>query len=867
MKKKLSILLTLIILFAYQSAFSFSYSDVSGNEYEEDIILLSTIGIAESFYENEFLPDKSMSRADFCKMLVDMTGEVSADKIYYKDVSFDHAAFNQISYAYAQNIMIGYGDGIFKPDEPVKLGEAVKVLISFMGYNFKTDGSIVGAVQLGRQLGLLSGLKASYTEELTRGMACRLIKNSLDIPIPEISAIGKAETYKIGNMTLLKKYKNMDIGKGIVDANEFVSLKGRPLAIENCIRVNGENLRIRDISDIELVGSEIEYICLLNDDEEPYDLIYVKINEADVLVVEREDYLSFNNNLFVYELGEREKDIKISPEADFFYNGEPVTFSKDIFEKVTYGRFRFVKTENSSQYDAVFIEEYKNYVVGNIKKDEKKIRDFYNPSDSIVFDEEKRKVLLYDSNNNLIGFDDIKSKQVISVAENNNIVKAFINGSIFSGTLDGIGEDTLSVDGSDYEFSYYAAELVSQLNCGEKYTWYLDMFGKIHCWQMPDEAENEYVFVIKIADGKNFEDGVKLKGYHIKNGVNTYTVSDTVVINGTPYKNLNADKLSDIIAITKTVVENEEEITVQSVNQLIVAEFNEEGKLCRINTARPLDEVDNSYNGLVLLADGSERLMYMGEDTVAKNFSYKLFMKPNTPVIMTPADIENGDDEKYETAALSRFSTFTSYPVTAYAKNPQSQYADVIVSKSVGSEVGDNSRIAVIGDYSKVCDESGNIVNKLTTITRNEEEEVLYDNDFNYIVSFNGELYDIDMLDKGDVWLYGTDADGKLSSFRLIYDVSENIFIPPFDVTNFRLSNRIIMAEITKITSDFYEIKQAGGEEIKIPLRDFLGCTVIEKAGSGYIVRKGTAADADTEDTLFVQYSSRVPYDIVILKK
>ena len=315
MKNKLIILLTFIMLFAICGMQASAYSDIAGNEYEKDINILTVLGIAESFYEDEFLPDKAMSRADYCKMLVDITGEVSTDKAYYKDVSSDNKAFNQISYAYAQKIMVGYGNGIFRPDEPIKIGEAVKVMISFMGYNFKTDGSIIGAMQLGRQLGISDNIEGAYTDVLTRGMACRLIKNSLDIPIPEVSSVGKDVTYKIGNVTLLNKYKKMDFGKGVADANELISLKGKPLASDGCISINGENFICRDLSDMELVGLECEYIYRLNEEGGPYELVYVEANEAAVTVIDRGSYLTYADNLITYRDGERDKEIKISPDS------------------------------------------------------------------------------------------------------------------------------------------------------------------------------------------------------------------------------------------------------------------------------------------------------------------------------------------------------------------------------------------------------------------------------------------------------------------------------------------------------------------------------------------------------------------------
>ncbi len=865
MRRKIVILITLMMFFAHLCGFSASYSDVSGNEYENDINILTVLGIAESFYEDEFLPDKPMSRADYCKMLIDIMGEVYADRGYFKDVPLEHKAFNQISYAYTQKIMIGYGNGYFKPDEPIKFGEAVKVLISFMGYDFKTDGSVSDALQLGKQLGILKNLSVAFTEELSRGMACRLIKNSLDIPIPELSSIGDSDTYKIGSMTLLKKYKKMDINKGIVNSNEFLSLKGSPLSAKNCISIDGENFRIRNLSDIELVGMEVEYIYKLSDNIP--ELVYIKVVDDNALVVEKDSYYYFKDNVFSYLEGEKERKIKLSPEADFFYNGEPVTFSKDMFGKVTYGIFRFIDTDNDQIFDVVFIEEYKNYVVGNIKADEKKVRDLYNPSDYVVFDDEERTVLLCDSSNNPVEFKDIKSGQIISAAENKNFIKAYICSESFNGVLDVKNEDSITIDGNEYKLSYYADTQVSQLDLGIKYVWYKDVLGKIHSWKMADETENEYVYIIKIADSLEFEGGVLLKGYHIKNGVNTYALSDKVIINGTARKNLKAAGLTEIIGIDKKIIEDGEEKIVKNVNQLIIAEFNSDGELYKINTAKPISEVSDDYNGMVLLADGSESLMYMGEDPVAKSFAFRIFCVPNTPVIMTPNDIENGEDEDYETSVPSRFSTFSSYPIQAYAKNPQSEYADIIVSKSVGNAVGDNSRIAVIGGFSKVVDEDGNIVGKVTTVTRNEEVSVLYDNDFNYSVSFNGKLYGIDDLEKGDIWLYGTDANGKLSSFKLIYDASATDFVPPYAIDNYRLSSRIIMGEITKITPGFYEVKQPDGLQIKVPLRDFLGCTVVKKSATSLVVRKGVAGDADPEDTIFIQYSSRVPYDIVIFKK
>lgn len=127
-------LLTIILgSFFNLTSFASGFSDVTANTTNKEAILyLQDKGIIKGYEDGTFKPSKSVSRAEFLKIIIEGSKlELDNDseaKIPFTDI--EQAAWYEpyIKTAYSSGWINGYEDGTFKPDKTISKVEALKVL-------------------------------------------------------------------------------------------------------------------------------------------------------------------------------------------------------------------------------------------------------------------------------------------------------------------------------------------------------------------------------------------------------------------------------------------------------------------------------------------------------------------------------------------------------------------------------------------------------------------------------------------------------------------------------------------------------------------------------------------------------------------
>lgn len=139
MKKVLSLVLALAMIL---SSFSFAFalpSDVEGTDYADAVARLGALDIIVGYEDGTFKPDNSITRAEFAAIAVRAMGMEdiaggSAANTKFVDVLGTHWASGYINLASAQGIIVGYPDGRFMPEAQVTYSEAVAMLVRLLGY-------------------------------------------------------------------------------------------------------------------------------------------------------------------------------------------------------------------------------------------------------------------------------------------------------------------------------------------------------------------------------------------------------------------------------------------------------------------------------------------------------------------------------------------------------------------------------------------------------------------------------------------------------------------------------------------------------------------------------------------------------------
>ncbi len=150
---------------------------------------LLRLGIISGDPNGDLRLGDSLTRAEMSVIICGLqgiNGAPDAVDTVFGDVNKSHWASGYINAAYNSKIINGNEDGTFRPEDKVTYQEAVKMLVSLLGYTPKADtlgGYPEGYLETARRHGLTSGVEFSPENPCTRGDVFILAENALDIPL------------------------------------------------------------------------------------------------------------------------------------------------------------------------------------------------------------------------------------------------------------------------------------------------------------------------------------------------------------------------------------------------------------------------------------------------------------------------------------------------------------------------------------------------------------------------------------------------------------------------------------------------------------------------------------------------------------
>ena len=134
----LSIIITIISITLSAVAADTSFNDVSADvPFYEDIERLAEMGAVTGYDDGTFRPDSDMTRAEaaaiFARLIAEDKGEKVSGKNTFADVNKNAWYYDYVGYLAKYDIINGYTDGTFKPDESVTRAEFVAMAVRYYG--------------------------------------------------------------------------------------------------------------------------------------------------------------------------------------------------------------------------------------------------------------------------------------------------------------------------------------------------------------------------------------------------------------------------------------------------------------------------------------------------------------------------------------------------------------------------------------------------------------------------------------------------------------------------------------------------------------------------------------------------------------
>ena len=195
MKKFLSLVLALIMTMSLVtiSAGATEYRDLTDKDeiqYEEAVAVLNRIGVITGYEDGSFRPETELTRGAAAKIIVSlMIGPDAASALPnnaspYPDVPASHTFAGVIGYCKTAGYISGYGDGTFKPANPLTGYAFAKMLLGAIGYKSNIEGFVdtgwtMNVARIGNVAGLFDRLNFDGAKAVTRDEACQLALNTL----------------------------------------------------------------------------------------------------------------------------------------------------------------------------------------------------------------------------------------------------------------------------------------------------------------------------------------------------------------------------------------------------------------------------------------------------------------------------------------------------------------------------------------------------------------------------------------------------------------------------------------------------------------------------------------------------------------
>lgn len=181
------------------SAATGSFTDVSDADTALNADILRLMGVVSGTGGGSFNPNDTLTRAQFCTMVVPFLQKKDevvrySTRTIFSDVKSDHWARGYINLAASipvtdgegENgafipLISGVGDGRFLPDENITISEAATILLRALGYTSKEAGAVwpQGYMDLAVSVGLTEGLDLPVSSPISRAQAARLFVNAL----------------------------------------------------------------------------------------------------------------------------------------------------------------------------------------------------------------------------------------------------------------------------------------------------------------------------------------------------------------------------------------------------------------------------------------------------------------------------------------------------------------------------------------------------------------------------------------------------------------------------------------------------------------------------------------------------------------
>jgi len=922
--KNLKKLISVVLCVAMMASFmvvgtgAASYGDVDETKsYYTAVELLSALDILKGDENGNFNPDAEIKRSEFAAVVCRALGQESAATSTvskFPDVASNHWAVGYIGWAAGKEIVNGYEDGTFRPDNAVTYQEAVKMIMCALGFGpiAESDsygGYPYGYLSLAGTYGVTDGLSANPTAAAPRSLVALLVENALDAPIVGKGYTAYGESYIIYDgkkaadyeqRTILSQYFDVIKVRAEVVANyrsnpELLEKDGRQkveLKLTKVYNATDKEVYVDDLYDAEgnlvenlevfvgdtdandYLASAVDAYMFYNADEElELKAIIGNSKSTKTLKVEKDiDTALATASSVTFEYWEDiEKDTKVTEvdvEADalVYVNGKAIgkisesSDARDEFNALDDSFEGFVEFvgPKSGDFTNVFITKYEYKMVEEVDLEEVaiKLTDGYvelgenNPVDNFVYNIYK--------DGEAIELKDVKADDVLTFIwpggeeEGALYVDIYVSDATVSGKVTGAKAGVYYIDKVEY-----APVNGTTLKVGDEGIFFLTADGKIYDSKATSTLSDNYAFILKAADNTaGFDDVYALRLFKKDGSVATYNLADSVKVTRLDGEEVvtstvkNTDGQAALIAEIKGWIDSNEDIDA--------AKANVANRLITFSLSG--DEISKiSFAAL----NGEDGEVYNYEEAngdyrkTSSKFAGYYYLEETTSLFYAPVtEVEEGkygvDVDDVALLSLASLAEETEYASYAYATDGRDAGAVLFYNEFVFA--GRDSALAIVTSIATGINAEGEEAVEITVFQSGAKATYVIDADV-----------DTEGLAEGDIIQFEVNGANEISNFKEIYNYATHELKDRLDINDISF----VSGYVTDFAKGEIKISDVAAEDAGVDYEFNYedGCTLAmvdtNKEGTNSFVR----ALSSTSSFKYTNFDSSAPVYYIMVAR
>lgn len=647
--KFLALVLAVTLLAAVTPTARAETAGTQDDKLKQAVEVLTSLGIFNGDEDgtNDF--DSTVTRAQMAVYITRMLGlsdvlDGSSTLSQYSDVKEDYFAFANINTVSKLGIFKGFEDGSFRPEEPVSYEQAIKMLVSVLGYDvyaMNKGGYPVGYLVVAADKKLTKDIAGDAGAAMTKGTLVQLLYNALDVDLMEASAFGSNTEYTIqSGKTLLSEKLKVVKKTGVVTAVKNTRLNnGIESGLKNDeVEIEGTVLKAGKTNALELLGYKVDYYY--KEDSQTKDNVLLNLQTEDynqAAVVLSDDISSASTKKTFAYWKDKDKDDKVEELAINYENASVIKndtylgkiYSDDVPDDIMSkaSSVKLIDNDHDSRYDVVMVYNYETYVVDQVNTESHKIHDKYDVNKVLTLDPDDNQcvIAIRGADGKVIKFEDIVEWNVLSVAEGTNAGKKMVNVLVstqkVTGKVSEIGSDhKIKIEDKEYKI---ADSFTKTLNLDDQGDFYLDIQNKIAGFSKGSGSDEVYGYLFKVARGEGISSTCEFQFIDEYGDAKTYK---------------GAEKIKMILAGEDIGSQNAEDILTQftsqgkTVMQLVKYKLNADGNVSEIE--KPSNLLNQDYS-----KDAAFAKYYAGNapyNNDLKCFAGKYRVSPDTKIFTVP---------------------------------------------------------------------------------------------------------------------------------------------------------------------------------------------------------------------------------------